>query len=256
MIINNRDYLKKMIINEDRHLFIYGYEGDKRSNLLKEIALESQDKFDGKSPIGVYIYDDGLPEIKVKVEDMIPLKILARDYYSYLICDEILKAVLNTKIENLDEFTYYINKCFLKEKASSIEEISYMLNKSKDICYREFINYINNGEISGILFEAPFEFMFTVHFVTYLKRNLNMNSYFALLFDVPDDLSIISQKAINDYVGCRNNADISMKVATNNEVWKTLYDLNGNMVQSVHDFGYVEIDNNLNDNMKKIKRKI
>ncbi|MGM9882184.1 MAG: hypothetical protein ACI31S_05010 [Bacilli bacterium] len=25
MIINNRDYLKNMIINESRHLFIYGY---------------------------------------------------------------------------------------------------------------------------------------------------------------------------------------------------------------------------------------
>lgn len=245
-----------MIINESRHLFIYGYEGDKRSNLLKEIALESWEKFDGKSPIGVYIYDKGLPEIKVKREDMVPLKTLARDYYSYLICDEILKAVLNTKTGNLDDFTYYVNKCFLKEKAGSIEETSYMLNKTKDICYREFINYANNGEISGILFEAPFEFMFIMHFIKYLKRNLNMNSYFALLFDVPDDLSMISQMAINDYVRCRNNDDISVKVATDNEVWKTLYDLNGNMIQSVHDFGYVEMDSNLSDYMKKIKRKV
>lgn len=256
MIINNRDYLKKMILNEDRHLFIYGYEEGKRSNLLKEIALGSQNNFDGKSPIGVYIYDKGLPEMKVKREDMIPLKTLARDYYSYLICDEILKAVLNTKKENLDEFTYYINKYFLKEKASSIEEISYMLNRTKDICYKEFVNYANNGEISGILFEAPFEFMFVMDFVSHLRKSLNMNSYFALLFDVPDDLSMISQMAINDYIGCRNNADISVKVATDNEVWKTLYDLNGNMIQSIHDFGYVEMDSNFSDYMKKIKRKI
>ena len=75
-----------------------------------------------------------------------------------------------TPIGNLDDFTYYVNKCFLKEKAGSIEETSYMLNKTKDICYREFINYANNGEISGILFEAPFEFMFIMHFIKYLKR--------------------------------------------------------------------------------------
>ena len=54
-------------------------------------------------------------------------------------------------------------------------------------------------------------------------------------------------------VGKRINADISMKVACQPGEWETYYDLSGQFVQCVHDYGVVELDDSLNQYVKKRK---
>lgn len=258
MIFTNRQILNDMIMGQNRHMFIYGYQNEDRSNLLKDMALESQKNFDGNTPIGVYISDMGLPNILDEQAnvDMTVLKILARDYCSYLMCSEILKVVLSSKIPgDLDKYLKYINKMFLKRDASSLEEVCTLMDGTKVICYDTFVNYCINGETNDYLDKVPFGFIFPMHLISYLKKCINMQSYFALLFDIPDGMSVISQMAINDYVGCRNNDDISMKVATSYEDWGTYYCLNGSLIENVHDYGCVEIDDNLEEHIKRMKKR-
>lgn len=258
MIFTNRQILNDMIMGQDRHMFIYGYQNEERSKLLETMALESQKNFDGNSPIGIYISDIGLPNVQVKQAnvDMTVLKLLARDYCSYLMCSEILKVVLSSKApDDSDKFLKNINKMFLKREVSSLEEVCSLLEESKVICYDTFVNYSMYGVAHDYLSKIPFKFISSSYFISCLKRCINMKSYFALLFDTCDEMSTISQMAINDYVGCRNNADISIKVATSYENWRTYYCLNGCLIENVHDYGFVEIDDNLEKHIKRMKKR-
>ena len=43
-----------------------------------------------------------------------------------------------------------------------------------------------------------------------------------------------------------------MKIATEPDDWETYRDVNGQFIEAVHDYGTIELDNSLEDNMRRL----
>ena len=63
-----------------------------------------------------------------------------------------------------------------------------------------------------------------------------------------------SKQAINSLVVSRI-MDISMKIACQPDEWKMYYDLNGTLIEYIHDYNIVQFDDSYNEYMKKNKGK-
>ena len=87
-----------------------------------------------------------------------------------------------------------------------------------------------------------------------LKEAISNNTYFALLIDNKKDVSLPSIKTINLYVGGRINDTISIKNAIEPDKWKSYLTSNDKYIQSIHDYGDVELDSSLRKVLKKTWR--
>ena len=83
---------------------------------------------------------------------------------------------------------------------------------------------------------------------------MNMQSYFGIIFDKKCDMSISSIQAINNLIGARINSDISIKVATEPDGWKTYCDVNGKYIENIHDYGIIQLDNSYTSYTKKLMK--
>ena len=118
------------------------------------------------------------------------------------------------------------------------------------LTYPHIKTYLETGVFPS-LEGLPIRFMELDSFMHYYKKLLNNKSYFSVIVDQQSPISSLSKRAINDVVGKRINADISMKVACQPDEWETYYDLNGQIVEAVHDYGVVELDDSLSQYVKK-----
>ncbi|NLA33151.1 MAG: hypothetical protein GX864_04360, partial [Mollicutes bacterium] len=86
------------------------------------------------------------------------------------------------------------------------------------------------------------------------KKMLNNDSHFNLIIDNSERVSIYSYLAINSLVGSRINRDLSLKVITDLASWPTYETYNNQLVEAIHDYGVVELDNNLKEQILKLKK--
>lgn len=95
----NEHYIDS-IMKEERHQFIYGYNGIEREQLLKDITKKYAVQLDNSNPIGIYLDSIGLPIIDkvncnlTSIERSIALYNLSRDYLNLSIEKSILDATL------------------------------------------------------------------------------------------------------------------------------------------------------------------
>ena len=75
---------------------------------------------------------------------------------------------------------------------------------------------------------------------------------FGLIFDTDNSVSPISAITINNYIGKRCNADLSIKLACDATSWPTYCSLNG-QIDAIHDYGTVELDDCVKQYTKKMK---
>ena len=116
-----------------------------------------------------------------------------------------------------------------------------------------YVNYLKGGEelsINGL--KIPF--INLESFVIDYKKAINNSSYLAIVLDKKQQRAIPSVKAVNTHVGSRINSDISMKVVTEPDDWETSYDTRGQIVERIHDYGTVELDDSNKEFKKKIKK--
>ena len=85
-----------------------------------------------------------------------------------------------------------------------------------------------------------------------VKTLLELDSYFGLIFDTDNSVSPISAITINNYIGKRCNADLSIKLACDATSWPTYCSLNG-QIDAIHDYGTVELDDCVKQYTKKMK---
>ena len=256
---NNEDYLKREIMEQSRHLFIYGYNNEKRSNFLKELEKEYPLLIDSNKPVALYFDSLGFKrqDVDLSGKDKGLVNSLSREYMSFSIVTKMLERsmgndedILNSRLSKL------IN--LLNSNTREIKNVKELLNElksSRDFFYENYYNYINgitdNVPISKLLIPFIELEMFTRKF----KACMNINSYFGIIVDKKTPLAISSVQAINGLIYGRINSDISIKVALEPDDWEIYRTLNGDFIESIHDYGCVELDDSYEDDFEKIMKK-
>lgn len=253
------DIKKKEIIEQNRHQFIYGYNGDERRIFLKGIENDFPIKVNENIPMAIYLDEIYLPEIDLSNKDVDKFRMysIGREQFNFVVAQNILSKILRKEENNFNEqsvekFLSAINRLYLNSSCKNIETLDELLNglKESQKFYEEYYTG-HNLDIN----ELKIQFLDIAFFVRYIKKLLNNNSYFGIIVDHQREISLITKMAINALVASRINSDISMKVACEPGEWRVYTDFNGEHIDSIHDYGIVNLDNSEKEYTRKLKNK-
>ena len=256
-----QEYLKKEIMYESRHLFIYGRDNDYRTKFLQSLEEDYPLLLDSDKPIALYIDSLGFPVIEEKTKDKSIINSMSREYLNFTIAAKILEKTLEidenitsqrlTKI--IDTINLFKNKDY--KEIQTVKELLKEFNNTREFYLNNYIDYAN-GLVSKIpINDISIPFLQIEMFVSEYKRTMNISSYFGLIFEKNNPIAISSTKAINSLIGSRINKYMSIKVATDPSNWNTYYDLSGQLVEAIHDYGKIELDNSYKEYTKTLIKK-
>ena len=258
----NEEYLKKQIMEQSRHLFIYGYNNEHRSDFLKNLEYDYPVIADSDKPTALYFDSLGMPEIDVDLKDRDRYLIHAasREHLSFAIATRILersmefdRTILDNRLSRLINLINR-NKNVGHAEIESVEHLLKEIKTSRDFYYESYINYVKGLTERISIDDAAIPFLQLEMFVRLYKEAMNINSYFGIIFDKKSPLAIPSTQAINNLIGGRINGDMSIKVAIEPDDWETYRDVNGQLVEAIHDYGTVELDDSLKEHMKTLTK--
>lgn len=260
----NEEYLKHEIMDQSRHQFIFGYDGVQRKQFLEDMANYYNIVLDKESPMAIYVSEFGLPKISNcdNKLDKSKIDIISSEFLYFSIASEILlKAqvtndidILNERVKKLIEI---LNKCSINKNYSPITDLNDLvriLMQSKEFYKKYYIEYCGEGKETSSIDDIVLPFLQFDMFIDFLKRAINNESYFGIIIDKQRDIAISSIQAINGLIGSRINKNISMKIAVEPENWDSYNDFNGQIIESIHDYGTVELDDSHTQYLKKIIR--
>lgn len=123
-VYNNEEYLKRSIMEQSRHLFIYGKECEYRHSFLKKFDDDYPLLMDSSKPTSLYFESFGIPKLDddLSNKDTYTMQSLGRDYLSFLIASKIM------------ERSAYIDESILNSKLSTLINI---LNTSRNKGYQD-----------------------------------------------------------------------------------------------------------------------
>ena len=258
----NEEYLKKQIMEQSRHLFIYGYNNKHRSEFLKMLENDYPLIADSDKPVALYFDFLGIPEIDddSKDRDRYLIHAASREYLSFAIATKILERSLEFDRTILDSRLSRLLNLMNRNKNVGHAEIETALDlfkeikTSRDFYYESYINYVKGLIERFSIDDVTIPFLQLEMFVRLYKKAMNINSYFGIIFDKKSPIAIPSTQAINNLIGGRINGDMSVKVAIEPNDWETYRDVNGQFVEAIHDYGTVELDDSLKKHMKTLTR--
>lgn len=239
------------VVWESRHKFVYfDYES---IDLLRQTEFSFLPKINSEEPIVIYENDDGLPKIDTNLKlDDLRIRMFHERYYELLIFLSIIGSIanhishdeLNNRLKHVFRLLSHGNKIEIKD----INTLRSLLIDSKNMFKDGYIQYMETGEWN-LYNEVPIPFVMMDNMVSDIKEELGLERHFALMLELPDDISKYTCMAINDYIASRCNGYLSMNVLLHKDnKWKTYYSNNGQFVEYVHD--YTEVD------LRKSKEKI
>lgn len=259
----NEDYLKKTIMEQSRHMFIYGYNTDYRSKFLQSLEGEYPIIADSNKPVALYFDSLGIPktDVSLKEKDLYLKNRICEEYLSFWVATKILEktlektTVLDSKLSRLLHLMNRMqNKSF--EEIKSIEDLLKEIKTSRDFYYEYYFKYIR-GEVKSIpTHKISIPFMEIDMFVSNFKTGINLDSYIGIIIDKKVTQEISWVKAINNLISRRINKDISIKVALEPDSWEIYTSTNGQLIEATHDYGTIELDDSLKDNIKRKKKSI
>ena len=254
----NEEYLKKEIMQQSRHLFIYGYKNNHRSEFLKSLEMDYPIIADSDKPAALYFDSLGIPKMNIdlKGKDTLLIHASSREYLSFAVAAKILERSMVVDKKDLDKRFSRLIGLTNKHKNKGYAEIQTVadllkqIKTSRDFYYESYINYVKGliGKIS--IDDVAIPFLQLEMFVRLYKDAMKINSYFGIIFDKQDSLMPSSTQVINNLIGSRINGDISVKVAIEPDYWETYRDSNGQFVEATHDYGTIELDDSFKEHMK------
>lgn len=253
--------LKEEIMEQGRHLFIYGYKNEQRSDFLKGLESGYPIIADSDKPAALYFDSLGIPEMNIdlKGKDTLLIHVSSREYLSFAVAARILERSMGLNITDLDiRFSTLISLIKIDKnmdyaEIKTVEDLLKEIKTSRDFYYESYINYVKGLIASISIDDIAIPFLELDMFVRLYKEAMNMKSYFGIIFDKQTPLMPSSTQAINNLIGSRINGDISVKVAIEPDDWETYRDSNGQLVQAIHDYGTVELDDSYKKYMKRRK---
>ncbi|MDO4963211.1 MAG: hypothetical protein Q4E75_03850 [bacterium] len=258
----NEDYLKKEIMQQSRHLFVYGYNTDYRSQFLQSMEKDYPVQADSDRPVALYFDTFGMPKIDFNQGDknQYLIEAMSREYLHFTIASKILertmeldKTILDSRLSRLIYLTN-ISKNNGYPEIETIEDLLREVKTSRNYYYQSYIYYVK-GLIENVsIDDISVPFMQLEMFVSQYKEAMNIDSYLGIILDKKRPLAISSVQAINNLIGGRINKDISIKVVTEPDDWETYRDVNGQFIEATHDYGNVELDDSYKAYMKILKR--
>ncbi len=239
----SEQFQKDEIMKQSRHLFIYAQNNEYRSKFLKSMASDYPIKPDSNEPMALYLDDFGLPKIEGNNQSINKdqLNIIGSEYFSFLVARKLLLTTKDLRIENLEYRLSRLMK-MLNGKNTSIDKTIARMEKTIKF-YLDYYTKSLQGSTEGLSISSlEIPFLDLERFVIDFKSAIGNKSYLALILDKKNPMAHISTKAVNTFVGSRINSDISMKVATAPEDWETYIDTRDQLVEDVHDYSTIEVD--------------
>ncbi len=254
------EYDKKTIMEQSKHLFVYANNTEERTNYIEEMIKEYPIKINNITPMAIYLKEYGLPHVVIQNKSCKQeiILILAREYFELTLLYSIFQTIkenINIENINIEKIIKLFNTLYNnKDELTSLDEIIKALNNSRNAYYDTYIDYMESGVLSfdPVYLQVPWVCEIEM-FSEYIKRILNNDSYFAIVINHTRPLNTISYQVINSYVGSRINQNISMKIITTIDGWNNYYDLNGNFVENIHDYGTIDLDGKQKECMQRLK---
>lgn len=254
------------IMQNNRHQFIAGYNSKERAQFLQKLVADYPIILDNSIPGAIYLEEFGLPHTEMVVSniDETMLSIIAREYLNfslfYSLLDTTKKQIDLSRInERVMKFLNIVNRFFLNRnfnKLDNFEDLVDILRKIQLVYKDTYVQLLKSGTFSISYNELPIARLDMDFLLNYYKKMLNNDSYFCFIVDVHDKISLLSQKAINEFVTKRINRNISMKIVCDFNQWDTFYDLNGIKADYMHDYDIIDLDGNGTEYIRKRKMEI
>lgn len=252
------EYLKRQIMDTSRHQIIYGYNTKERHQFLQELEESYPVKTSSNIPIAIYMEDYIISKPNKKQSDYETIS-AAGEFLEFTIIENIISKILSSGLK-LDEksqadFVNRITSLFGNRKHEQLtnikrlKELRRALLESKNF-YRE--RYLQEDKENLSIDNLIIPFITAESVVPKVKTILELDSYFGLIFDITNSISPLSAITINNYIGKRCNADLSIKLACDATSWPTYCSLNG-QIDAIHDYGTVELDDCVKEYTKKMK---
>lgn len=252
------EYLKRQIMDTSRHQIIYGYNTKERHQFLQELEESYPVKTSSNIPIAIYMEDYILSKPNKKQSDYETIS-AAGEFLEFTIIENIISKILSSGLK-LDEksqadFVTRITSLFGNRKHEQLtnikrlKELRRALLESKNF-YRE--RYLQEDKENLSIDNLIIPFITAESVVPKVKTLLELDSYFGLIFDITNSISPLSAMTINNYIGKRCNANLSIKLACDATSWPTYCSLNG-QIDAIHDYGTVELDDCVKEYTKKMK---
>ena len=246
---SNKKYLKSEIMDQSRHLFVYGYHNETRTEFLQMLERDYPLILDTNKPVALYLNHFGLRSHEKTTNPLV--EIIAREYLNMIIMEKIIKKIGLLNNQDINNKIIRIFRLMSQEKIESLSDILKQLQRSKEFYAKV---YLEDSVDTISMNEIPIPFMQLEMLIKDLKEIMNIDSYFGIIMDKKETISHDSIRSINDLIGSRINKDISIKVATEPWDWNTYIGSNGQYIEYPHDYGIVELDHSYQAYMKKLKK--
>lgn len=258
--------VKSEIMDQSRHLFVYGYNNDSRKEIVDSLEKDYPVVFDSNKPMAVNIKDLGIPDYKINYDgvDYNKLILIGKEYFDFTVFDSIIKRTreaydddfINQRLKNVYEM---LNRSSLNPDPIVIEDIKSLLSvieEAKDFYHGTYKEYVETGRDYKPIDVITLPFVDLDFLIKRYKSEMNNNSYFGFIIDKQNPIARTSMMAINLYTGARINDNISMKIFTDPNDWDCYKTSDGGFVEAVHDYGEVELDDSVKKYIKEQKRRM
>ena len=255
-------YLKREIINQSRHLFIYGYQTEQRERFARDLEKENPIRMDSEDPMAIYLEDFALKKEKYdKKLDNHKIELICDSYLQFCIGHRLVQKTrqdvnieeLSSRIKKLLERIDRYSKNPDFPMIETVEDLERILEASKKFYKRYYEAYIHGEETPDIK-ELAIPFLLLENFVEDWKKVLKNDFYLCVLIEKKEPIDVRLTRAINFLVGGRINKNISMKIITDPNDWESYRDINGQAIEYIHDYGIVELDDSNKEYIKEIKK--
>lgn len=255
------EYLKKEIMEQSRHQFIYGYDNDERTSFLKSLEDDYPIVVGCNRPIAIYMKDYSLPVIEHSCDiDRFRLSQVNREYFNLILIKNIISRIKDNQSLLNDENTFkFLKQLYVVTSDRSSYDSFDSFDKDLDSSLAFYLSYykdlLDGKDILPNINDVKIPFMMPDMIVPKIKKMLVNDSYFGIIIDKNMDYTLDTFKVINSYVSKRINGDLSMKVSCEPGKWKTYYDIVGEFIESTHDYGIVEFDDSYSKHTKELIKK-